>query len=135
MDQVTLVTERVDEGRKLLKRLAQAGVEITTACWLKTHDDGEWYLYIATPLTDEDPIKAYRRVHLIIRDMPGPHWIDPFDVKLVSPTSPVAKTALEIRRRFPTKDVMHSVYRRPEESELGTEEAYVYPLGSDIPSH
>jgi hypothetical protein len=85
-------------------------------------------------IVDEDPIKAYRRVHLIIRHMSHPLWIDPFDVKLISPTSPIARAALDIRRLRPTKGVTHYAYRRPEESDLGAEEAFIYPPPTTIPS-
>jgi hypothetical protein len=128
MDQIALVTEQVDDGRKLLERLVREGIGVTAACWLRTPDDGQWFLYIASPVVDDDPIEAYRRVHRVIRQMPHPFWVDPFDVKLIRPTSPIARAALEIRRLYPAKDVIHYAYRRPEETDLGAEEAYIYPL-------
>jgi hypothetical protein len=135
MDQVALVTEQIQDGRRLVERLVQEGFCVTAACWLKTHDDGQWFLYIASPLVDEDPIKAYRRVHTLVRQMPHPFWVEPFDVKLVSPSSPVAKAALDVARRYPAKNgIHHYAHSRPEQSDIGTEEAYIYPAPVAHPS-
>jgi hypothetical protein len=35
--------------------------------------------------------------------MPEPFWIDPFEVKLISPTNPLAKDVLGVQARQPRK--------------------------------
>ena len=81
MDQVTLVDEQKKDGLKLAERLAQQGFEVTAAFWLRTSEDGQWFLYFASPVVDsEGKREAYRRVLPVIRQMPQPFWVDPFEV-------------------------------------------------------
>ena len=82
MDTATLVRERIDDGQKLLERLAQEGFEVTAGFWLRLVDDGEWRCYIASPTVEKEGLSAgYRRLHTIIRGMPQPFSIDPLEVK------------------------------------------------------
>src|SRR5262245_16559585 len=97
MDQSTLVTEHIEDGRRLVERLIQEGIGVTAACWLKTEDDGEWSLYIASPLVDEKGRRnPYGPVYSVMRQLPQPFWVHPFDVKLISPKSPIARMVLDL---------------------------------------
>ena len=63
MDQVTLVATQIEDGRRLIERLVQEGFAVTASCWARTADDGQWYLYIASPAVRERGTarEAYRR--------------------------------------------------------------------------
>ena len=50
MDQGPLVSEQIEDGKRLLQRLAEDGATITAACWLKESESGRWYLYVASSL-------------------------------------------------------------------------------------
>lgn len=100
---------------------------MTAAGWLKEAEDGMWFLYLATPLVDEDGATkdAYRRVNAVIRRMPRPFWIHPLEVKMVAPASPVGKAVQELHGRFPGPSPI-----RVGSANLGgvaIEGAYVYP--------
>src|SRR5262245_47507467 len=77
MDQSILVDEQINDGKRLFDRLAEEGVAVTAACWLKESESGWWHLYIATPLVGEDGGKkqAYRRMNEVIRQTPENAWL------------------------------------------------------------
>ncbi|HKI31396.1 MAG TPA: hypothetical protein VKA46_05985 [Gemmataceae bacterium] len=135
MDQIELVTEQIDDGRRLIERLIQEGISVTAAGWLTTSDDeGQWCLYVASPIRDESPLKAYKRVQAVIRRMPHPFWIGLLDVKVISPTSPIAQRMLSIYRRYPAKNGIRYTHRLADGEDVGIEEAFIYPPPIMVPS-
>jgi hypothetical protein len=127
MDQVTLVDEQLKDGWRLVQRLAHDHFGVVAACWLKTSEDSRWYLYIASPFVDHEGIgKAYRYVQSIIRQMPQPFAIAPLDVKLIGAKSQLAQDIVKVERALPVKILTR--YRGPELSNLGAEDAYIYPV-------
>ncbi len=44
-----LAPETIDSGRELVRRLAQDGVEIRTALWLFSAENGRWRPVLASP--------------------------------------------------------------------------------------
>jgi hypothetical protein len=127
MDQATLVDMQIEDGKRLIDRLVEEGIGVTAAGWLRGAEDGQWFLYIATPLVDDEGAtrKAYARVNAVIRQMPPPFWVDPMEVKLIGPNDPVAKALQSIHRHYPGNSSI-----RYGEGRLGgmtIEGAYVYP--------
>lgn len=118
---------RTDDGKRLLERLIAEGIAVTAACWLKESEGGQWFLYIATPLVSEDGAKrkAYRRVRPVIQQMPQPFWIDPFEIKVISPNSPIARAVQDLHRRYPVKSVIP--FGAGQFGGMSIEGAYVYP--------
>jgi hypothetical protein len=64
MDQIPLVNEQIEDGRKVVQRLTESDIPITAAGWVKESDRGQWYLYLVTPLVGEvgATTPAYRRI-------------------------------------------------------------------------
>ncbi|HEV3238493.1 MAG TPA: hypothetical protein VGZ25_16020, partial [Gemmataceae bacterium] len=88
MDQGTLVENQVDDGAKIVEKLRERGFDVVAAWWMKTSEEGQWFLYIASKDVDEKGITAaYRTVHNVMRDL-GQLWVDRFEVKLVEPGNP-----------------------------------------------
>lgn len=126
MDQITLVENRIDDGAKLIEELEKAGIDVTAACWIKTDDDEQWYLYVASPIVDnEGAVAAYRQVHTIIRQMPEPFWIDPFEVKLLGASDPIAEAVLKLHEKYPAR--IATRYKQPTLGGVSIEAAYIYP--------
>jgi len=131
VDQATLVRERITSGEKLIARLRERGLDITAACWAKTADDGQWYLYLVSPRVDTDGRSAVYETVLETLAKMDTEWANPFerigplDVKVLRPSQPLAWGLLEHYQRFPdTSPTWHSG------SVLGTvyiEGAYIYP--------
>jgi hypothetical protein len=127
MDQVTLVENQIDDGQKLVNQLMHAGCAVTAAAWVKGTEDGQWFLYIAAPVVESEGLaKAYRRVHAVIRQMPQPFWVDPFEVKLIGSSNPIAEALEKMQQRYPGG----IRYRGTQLGGLSIEEAYIYPSGN-----
>jgi hypothetical protein len=127
MDTVTLVENKIDDGWRLLDRLAEEGVVIRAACWLKPVEEDRWSLYIATPVMDEKgPLGAYGQLTSVLRSLGG-GWLTSSDVNLVGEKHPLVQDALDLLRRFP-----HTTPIRSPRTLLGgipIEEVYVYSIG------
>jgi hypothetical protein len=95
------------------------------AAWLKTNEEGRWFLYIASNEVDKKGLAdAYKVVYLATQRLRN-LWLDPFDVKLIGAHNPIAKDILDIQRRYPA-----AIPSRLRETRLGSvhiEEAYIYP--------
>jgi len=126
MDKTTLVDEKIEDGKLLLDRLVEAGVVVTAACWTLESNKGRWYLYIATPVVEEQGIRtASDRIFAAVKHMPHPFEGGPFQIKAIGPHEPVAKAILDLPRRHPSRSPF-----RPDASKLGElsiEGAYLYP--------
>jgi uncharacterized protein (DUF736 family) len=132
MDQVTLVENQIDDGKKLIEQLVQVGEEVTAAAWIKTSDDGMWFLYLALPgVEDEDPRIAYRRIQAVIRRMPQPFWLRLLDVKIIDSKDPLAVAATDYPRRHGAKNVLP--YRGDQLGGVSIEGAYIYPPMKPVP--
>ena len=97
MDQIPLVNEQIESGRKLIERLTANGIPITAAAWVKESDRWQWRLYLVTPLVSEDgdTQPAYRGILAVLRAGPQPPEIDRFRIKPVGPAEPVGRAILE----------------------------------------
>src|SRR5579884_3204844 len=98
MDQETLVGEMIDAGKQLLERLVAEGVPVAAGFWVKETETGRWYLYIATPLVPEDggTLEAYGRINAVRRQMPESFGLGRFQVRAVSPSSPVGEAVVDL---------------------------------------
>jgi hypothetical protein len=128
MAQTALVETQIKEGQRLIDRLAQEGVPVTAAAWIKESDSGDWYLYLVTTLVSEGSGKkpAYHRVNTVIRAMQGDGFeMDPFAKKVIGPHDPIARDLLAhpLGRagRSPTP------FQGSRLGDLAVEEAYIYP--------
>ena len=116
MDPFTLVsTERAARGAEFLSRLRDEGLTLDGALWAQVEGDGRPYLYIASPnVESEGPIAADRRMDRVLRRFqPEPAdpatRIDPFAIKLIGPSDPVARAlALQYNRYPGPSPVRHS---------------------------
>jgi hypothetical protein len=100
MDTSPLVMEEIGAGAEFLKQL-HAFQPVKAACWLREAEYEERYLYAALEeLTDDNFDIAYGEVLRITGAMKD-HYLDPFRVKLISTSDPVAKAVMDVYRRFP----------------------------------
>jgi hypothetical protein len=134
MDQGTLVEMQIDDGQRLLDRLADDGVAVTAAAWVKEGEGGQWFLYIATPLVGADGATrpAYRRLNTLMRELQKEaFWIDPLEVKLIGADDPVTRAVVAVRDRHPGR--APTWFRGDRLGELATEEAYIYWMRRPTP--
>jgi hypothetical protein len=124
VDQGTLVEARIDDGRRFVERFAADGNPVKAAFWVKTAEEGIWFLYVATGIIDRDgPAAAYRAVHAAHRKL-RECSISSSEIKVISPSNPIAKDALELMARRPGA-VIESGDRTL--GSVDVEHAYIYP--------
>lgn len=128
MAQGTLVEIEISEGQRFINRLAQAGITITAAAWVKESESGDWYLYLATPLVSEGGGKrsAYRAINDVMREMLREGFeMDPYAKKVVSLHDPIARDMIANRGNRPGGPP--KLFRGSQLGNLAVEEAYIYP--------
>jgi hypothetical protein len=126
MDQVTVVEDKIDDGKRLVERLVQEGLRITAAFWAKTSEDDEWYLYLALPGAEEEGVlNAYRRINRVRRDMP-PSRLGLSDVKVIGTKEPLAKAVASLQQRYAVDRPIRSG-EVPLDWGVSLEAAYIYP--------
>ena len=93
MDQTTLVREQIEGGVEIVKDLERASFPVSDAYWQFASDEDRWHLCFVVPDLDQQGIRAsYKRVHLALNGRPtGLFGVDPYDIRLVDLTDPVAK--------------------------------------------
>jgi hypothetical protein len=129
VDKTTLVSDLIEDGRKIIERLPQDGFEVTAAFWLKAAEDGLWYFYIVSPVAESEPLNhAYGRLHTLIRHMPQPLWVDPIEIRLIGPSNPIAKDVLAIHNRALGPRGRAIRWDGFQLGNVSTEGAYLYPL-------
>ncbi|GAC1469050.1 MAG: hypothetical protein NVSMB9_12370 [Isosphaeraceae bacterium] len=90
MDQVSLVQDRIGDGRRFVERFAADGNPVDAAFWVKASEEDSWFLYVATDLVDrEGPAAAYRAVHASL-DKLGDKCLSSSEIKIVRPSNPLA---------------------------------------------
>lgn len=108
MDAITVVTsERADRARALLSKLGDEGLHLDGALWAQVEGDGRPYLYIISPDVErEGPIATDRRLDRVLRcfqpePMDPATRIDPFAIKLIGPSDPVARALAVQYQHYP----------------------------------
>ena len=125
MDQSTLVGDQIDDGRRFVERFAADGNPVQAALWVKTAEEGLWFLYVVTDLYDrEGPSAAYRAVHASLEKL-GECWVSSSEIKVISPSTPIAKEVLAVMSRNPGR--LATRFRGETLGSLAVEQTYIYP--------
>lgn len=129
MGQGPLVTEETVAGADFISRFDKY-MPVKSAFWLKSADDEQWYLYIASDRLDDRTYDlAYGEVLRLAGEMQSP-YLDPFQVNLIRADDPLALSALAISGRYPGR--MATRLRGGEFGGVIAEGVYLYP--SPIPT-
>lgn len=124
MDQKPLVIEETDAGAELVARF-EVYMPVQTSFWLRSRDDSDWTLYIASHKIDETTYDlGYGEILRLTQEMKNPN-LDPFRVRLIPTNSPLAEAAWGINQRFPGK--MATRFQGEEFGGNHADGVYVYP--------
>jgi hypothetical protein len=124
MDQSPLVMEEIDAAARFLGEFGKE-FPVIASFWLKAGEEDSWYLYVASEqFNDQNMDVAYREVVRIAGEMCDPDF-DPFRVKLIKPTNPLARAATDFLQLFPGRKPIR--LRQRNFGGLGAEEIYLYP--------
>jgi hypothetical protein len=129
MDQTSLVMAEFGAGEQLLRHLQGAGFPVTAAAWIKEPDVRDWYLFIASPkVEDLGPLEAYSIVGEAYRQLPASPWFDPFRIRLIGATNPVAKDLAAFESKYASSAASPLRFYGPRLGDLSVEGAYIYSL-------
>jgi hypothetical protein len=129
MAQGTLVDNQVDDGKRLMEQLASTGFDVAAAFWVRTGEDGEWILYIASKVFEEKgPAAAYRAVNDALRKLDEPS-LSMSDIKVIGANNPITSDVHKIQKRYSGRMPVRFGGARFGGVEI--EEAYIY---SPVPS-
>jgi len=125
MDTIALVEFQIDAGQRLIVQLIRDGFRVEAALWVKTAEEGIWFLYIASPIVEETGLPAaYRVLQSSLQRLQGiPLSLS--DIKLVGRDNPITRDVQAILARF-----HGAIATRLSGKQLGdvsVEEAYLYP--------
>ncbi len=126
MDSVALVENRIDDGRRFTELLALKEIDVIAAAWIKSSEEGIWYLYLATEEVDKKGLwAAYREFYSVLRSEIPEASFSTSEVKLIGKANAITKDILAIRG----EEVPHASTRFLGSliGGLGIEEAYIYP--------
>jgi hypothetical protein len=125
MDHELLVDPQIEDGKALIAHLVRDGFDITVAFWVKTSEEGLWFLYLGSKtvaiMTLAD---AYRAIFAALRQIPNAA-ITLSQIKLVAPDNPIAAEVIDIRDRYPARWATR--YLGQSLGKVFIEEAYIYP--------
>lgn len=122
MDNATLVAPDVDEGRKFLDLLKDAGIPVKAALWQKSEVLGKWELCIVTPLVEELGVRGtYDRLDRILSKTPQRPAVNLLNVTVLTPKAWFYKSLRRVLRN--TRDQF--VTKQPVGDQL-LHESFIY---------
>ena len=126
MDTNALVEFQIDAGQRLIVQLIRDGFRVEAAFWVKTVEEGIWFLYNASPVVEEQGpgARAYRALQGSLNPLQG-FPLSLSDIKLIGKDNPITRDVVDILARFPG-----SIANRLRGQQLGgvsIEEGYIYP--------
>jgi len=125
VDQSTLVENQIADGRRFVERFAADGNPVQAAFWIKTAEEGIWFLYVGTDIVDRvGPAATYRAVHASLKKL-GDSWVSSSEIKVISPSNPIARDVLAIMARHPGR--LASRFGGKTLGSMAVEQAYIYP--------
>ncbi len=125
MDQVALVEDQIADGRRFVEQFAADGNTVRAAFWVKSAEEGDWFLYVVTDIYDTDgPAASYRSVHRSLGKLKN-SWISSSEIKVIGPRNPIAKDAIAIMDRFPGRSATWSGSKSL--GSMTVEQTFIYP--------
>ncbi len=124
MDPNLLVIEQIDAGADFVRDF-NGYVSVSVACWVNPAESDNLFLYVASDEINDNNIRAaYGEVLRRLSDKRS-QWLDPFQIKLVNSSDPIARDAIRIRDRYPAK--LPTRYRGSSLGGMSIGGAYIYP--------
>jgi hypothetical protein len=125
MDYELLVNEQIEDGKSLLAGLVHDGFDVTVAFWVRTSEEGLWFLYIgSTSVRTISLADAYRVVYGALRRVPNTQ-IPISNIKIIDADNPITRSAIEVRDRYSAR--LPTRYNGTKLGNMSIEEAYIYP--------
>ena len=131
MDKGPLVDEEIAAAARFLGEFTKS-YPVQCAFWLKEGEHHNWKLYIVSEqITDENFDDAYGEVVRIAGAIQDPMF-DIFQVKVIGTDDPLAKAALAMRQRYPSRTPIR--FRDTIVGGAHVEDGYIYPSPLPVPA-
>ncbi|HUG94399.1 MAG TPA: hypothetical protein VML55_26445, partial [Planctomycetaceae bacterium] len=128
MDSGLLVENKIEDGQRSIRQLVDDQFPVAVAFWVKTSEEGLWYLYIASAAVDTQKAnEAYRIVYGALDKIPGCSIL-PYEIRLLNSADPIAGDAIALRDRYPIRKPTR--YHGQRLGSLMAEEVFFYPRPS-----
>jgi len=131
MDHEILVEEVIEEGRRLIERIAEEPLPTKVAAWIKKREVRAWAIYIGA---SSDRLKdAGESVRIVLRalaKMTDP-TISLIHIELRDVSNPIIADLLALRDRYPSM-VATKLKTRRKIGHLETRGLYLYPASFDL---
>jgi hypothetical protein len=125
VDQSTLVEDQIADGRRFVERFAADGNPVQAAFWVQTAEEGLWFLHVVSDIIDRlGPAAAYRAVHASLQKL-GESSVFSSQIKVISPTNPIAKDVLAVMARHPGR--LATRFGGKTFGSMAVEQTYIYP--------
>jgi len=125
MDTDVLVENKIADGERLIGDLIREQFGVDVAFWVRTSAEGLWQLWIASPAVDPGDLgEALRRVYAALAKIPDGS-VSPSEITLLTDTDPIARAAVALRDRYPSRDP--KPYHAQRLGRLAIEELWIYP--------
>ncbi|MEX2287590.1 MAG: hypothetical protein WD648_10910 [Planctomycetaceae bacterium] len=130
MAQELLVNEQIEAGAEFVREFDEYA-SVVAAFWINPAESDEWFLYTASDEIDRSKLNvAYGEVRRILGAGKS-QWIDPFRVKLIPSSDPIAREAIRIRDRYPAQAIP-TRYNGSSIGGMSINGAYIYPPLSEL---
>jgi hypothetical protein len=85
MDKTALVEKDIEEGRRLIEALDNAGFQVRAVLWFYFAESDEWRLIVASPLVEKKgPKGAYALIQAVLAQLSPPSKISLSEISVVS---------------------------------------------------
>lgn len=116
MDTSAVTLTEMEAGREYLKVLDRLGMDVSIATWAFDHVLGSKVLIIVTDYFDvKGPFEISRKLFQAYRSSVTPQTIDPFTVRLQSPTHPIVQSIFSYIVPGTTIHAVNKVTGKPSE--------------------
>jgi hypothetical protein len=104
MDTDVLVETKIEDGERLIRHLIRDQFSVEIAFWVKASEEGLWQLWIASPSADPANLgEALHKAYATLTRIPD-CTVAPSEITLVTDRDPMAREALALRDRSPSRE-------------------------------
>ncbi|MGL4553188.1 MAG: hypothetical protein ACRC33_18645 [Gemmataceae bacterium] len=129
MDQDTLgVTEltNVEQGAAVLRSIADAGIDVSAACWVKLEGAGWWFVVVSKTADEAGSAQAFLRAYEVLERLGVPAGRRGL-LRVVRTDDPLGADVLAMRRKIERGELFFTGTAGGHD----VEEVYVYPADLD----
>jgi hypothetical protein len=123
MDPDPLVNEQIDAGAAFLAELEKS-IPVPAGFWLKGADQDSWTFYVTSDRFEGEDEREARGEALRVAMAIGDPNLELLQVRLIKPSHPLARAALDYQRLYPGKVIR---LRDRVFGDMGIDEVYIYP--------